>query len=324
MDKELPLVSIVAINYNNSKHLVETLDSIDQQTYKNIELIIVDDCSTDDSVKKIDQWLLTYNKPFQFIKHTENKGICKTINDGYKVAKGKYISSIATDDLMLPKKTEIQVQLLENTDDRVGMVFSDAFLIDENSSPIESKFIEKYKSNVFHINSENIYEDLLKGNFIPAMSIMIKSKIFSEIGYFDESLNYEDYDMWLRIAEIYKVHYSDYISAKYRIHNSSFTQVLSRDKWVVDDIKIYNKHKNKSPIAQRAFNYLIKDSFIKDNKNLYKYLKSMKINKRITIMCKIWGINALSHKNKIKLYEKSLNLISFYYKLQAILSNKNG
>ncbi|WP_303813338.1 glycosyltransferase family A protein, partial [Apibacter mensalis] len=96
MDKELPLVSIVAINYNNSKHLVETLDSIDQQTYKNIELIIVDDCSTDDSVKKIDQWLLTYNKPFQFIKHIENKGICKTINDGYKVAKGKYISSIAT------------------------------------------------------------------------------------------------------------------------------------------------------------------------------------------------------------------------------------
>lgn len=319
MDKELPLVSIVAINYNNSKHLVETLDSIDQQTYKNIELIIVDDFSTDDSVKKIDQWLFTYNKPFQFIKHTENKGICKTINDGYKVAKGKYISSIATDDLMLPKKTEIQVQLLENTDDLLGMVFSDVYLIDEDSNPIEGKFIEKYKSNVFHINSENIYEELLKGNFIPAMSIMIKSEILSKIGYFDENLNYEDLDMWLRIAEKYKIQYSEYISAKYRIHKNSITQKLSRDRWAVDDIKIYNKHKNNSPIANYFLNKLIYDSFIKDNNDVYKFLKNNKINKQITCMSKIWGMNYLSHRKKIDLYNKVMSIYKYYYKLIAFM-----
>jgi glycosyltransferase involved in cell wall biosynthesis len=324
VENKLPLVSIVAINYNNSKYLLETLNSIDQQTYKNIELIIVDDCSTDDSIKKIEHWLLSFNKPFQFIKHTENLGICKTINDGYKIAKGKYISSIATDDIMLPQKTEIQVQLLENTDDRVGMIFSDAYLIDENSNPLEGKFIEKYKSNLFHINSRNVYEDLLKGNFIPAMSIMIKKKVLLEVGYFDENLNYEDYDMWLRIAEKYKIHFSEYISVKYRIHKSSFTQVLSRDKWVVDDIKIYNKHINNSPLAKHNFNYLIKDSFIKDNKNLYEYLKNKKINKRITIMCKIWGNNYISHKNKIKLYDKTLTLMSYYYKIYTLINNKNG
>lgn len=321
MDKKLPLVSIVAINYNNSKYLLETLNSIDQQTYKNIELIIVDDCSTDDSIKKIEQWLLSFNKPFQFVKHTENQGICKTINDGYKIAKGKYISSIATDDIMLSQKTEIQVQLLENTDDRVGMIFSDAYLIDDNSNPLEGKFIEKYKSNLFHINSINVYEDLLKGNFIPAMSIMIKNKVLLEVGYFDENLNYEDHDMWLRIAEKYKIHYSEYVSAKYRIHKNSLTQKLTRDRWAVDDIKIYRKHKNNSPLAEYLLNELIKDSFLNDNHDVYKYLQNNKINKRITLMCKIWGINYLSHRKKINLYDKTITVWKYYYKLIALLRN---
>jgi glycosyltransferase involved in cell wall biosynthesis len=321
VENKLPLVSIVAINYNNSKYLLETLNSIDQQTYKNIELIIVDDCSTDDSIKKIEHWLLSFNKPFQFIKHTENLGICKTINDGYKIAKGKYISSIATDDIMLPQKTEIQVQLLENTDDRVGMIFSDAYLIDENSNPLEGKFIEKYKSNLFHINSRNVYEDLLKGNFIPAMSIMIKKKVLLEVGYFDENLNYEDHDMWLRIAEKYKIHYSEYVSAKYRIHKNSLTQKLTRDRWAVDDIKIYRKHKNSSPLAEYLLNELIKDSFLKDNDDVYKYLQNNKINKRITLMCKIWGINYLSHRKKTNLYDKTITAWKYYYKLIALLKH---
>lgn len=324
MKKKFPLVSIVAINYNNSKYVIETLDSIAQQTYENIELIIVDDCSTDDSIEKIEKWLLTFNKPYKFIKHTKNKGVCATINDGYRIAKGKYISSIATDDIMLPQKTDTQVQLLENTDDKTGMIFSDSYLIDENSQPISGKFIQKYNSDFSYLTDGITYEKLLKGNFIPAMTIMIKSKILSEIGYFDESLNYEDYDMWLRIAKNYKIQYSEYISAKYRLHKTSLTQTLLKDKWVVDDIKIYNKHKDDSPLAKSLFYNLIQESFINDNKNLYYYLKSSNINKRLILMYKIWGLSYLSHKKKIKLYNKIINIWASYYKISALLRNKNG
>jgi len=321
LKKKFPLVSIVAINYNNSKYVIETLDSIAQQTYENIELIIVDDCSTDDSIEKIEKWLLTYNKPYKFIKHTKNKGICATINDGYRIAKGKYISSIATDDIMLPQKTEIQVQFLENTKEEVGMIFSDAYLIDEHSNPMRNTFIQKYKPDLFHFNFEITYKNLLKGNFIPAMSVMIKNKILSDTGYFDENLNYEDYDMWLRIAQKYEIFYSEFISVNYRVHKSSLSQKFSSDKWAIDDIKIYTKHRNNSPIAEYLLNNLIKESFTKNNKNVYEYLKNKKINKRITFMCKIWGLRRISHKNKVYLYNKIVTLWSYYYKLIGLLRN---
>ncbi len=83
----LPLVTIGAVNYNNAKFLIETLESIKAQTYANIELIVVDDCSNDNSVELIEEWLKSYDRPVKFIKHDRNMGAIAGVNDVFDQAR---------------------------------------------------------------------------------------------------------------------------------------------------------------------------------------------------------------------------------------------
>ena len=90
MKDNFPLVSIVAICYNHEKFVKETLDSILHQTYSNIQLIIIDDCSQDNSVSEIKNWIKMNSVDCVFIERTENSGLCKNLNEGIVVSKGKY------------------------------------------------------------------------------------------------------------------------------------------------------------------------------------------------------------------------------------------
>ena len=102
----LPLVTIGAINYNNTCYVLETLNSILRQTYSEIELIIVDDASTDDSLLKIRKWLANYPLPYKLVVHSENQGVHKAYESVIQNATGEFISFIATDDLFEPEKIE--------------------------------------------------------------------------------------------------------------------------------------------------------------------------------------------------------------------------
>src|SRR5580704_6317104 len=99
-----PLVSVIALNHNQGKFLEETLDSVRNQTYKNIELIICDDCSTDDSTRKINKWIEQNNYKAKLIFNEQNLGVVKSSNRAIKQANGYYACFIACDDIMLPDK----------------------------------------------------------------------------------------------------------------------------------------------------------------------------------------------------------------------------
>lgn len=239
-----PLVSVGAINYNNGAFVIETLDSIKEQSYDNIELIIVDDCSTDNSLQLISDWLLSYNKPYKFIRHPKNLGVCATCNDLLKNATGKYLSIIATDDIMMPDKLKVQVDILEHTGKEVGAVYSDAVIINEDSSVTDELFIQRYrKFETFP--SGNLYRHLIKGNFLPTMSVLVKMDCYKVIGVFDEELIFEDYDMWLRMSRKFDFIYSDYVSVKYRIRRGSLMSVTRN--WDASSIKILSKHVSETP-----------------------------------------------------------------------------
>src|ERR1035441_9874426 len=94
-----PLVSTIVLSYNQSRFVLETLESVKAQTYKATQLIIVDDCSLDDSVATIDHWLQESGIHCEFIRHKKNQGICKSLNEALAVANGKYISMVASDDV---------------------------------------------------------------------------------------------------------------------------------------------------------------------------------------------------------------------------------
>ena len=126
-----PLVTVIALCYNHEKFIEECLQSVLNQTYTNVELIIVDDFSTDMSRGKIKLFFAKY--PFaKIILNEKNLGNCRSFNQAFHISKGKYIIDLSTDDVLLPTKIEEQVKLFESSE-KVGVVFSDADFIDENS-----------------------------------------------------------------------------------------------------------------------------------------------------------------------------------------------
>src|SRR5688572_24620643 len=112
ISEQLPLVTVVTLVYNTGKILNDTFNSVKIQSYKNIEHIIIDDCSTDNSVELVTKWISENNHKCKFIKNTINKGISGTINEAIKVATGKYFCVIG-DDIMLPHKIAKDVSILE-------------------------------------------------------------------------------------------------------------------------------------------------------------------------------------------------------------------
>lgn len=216
MKDDLPIVTVIASCYNHERFVVECLDDIRNQTYSNIQLIITDDCSTDHSVEIIENWIKTYDIKCLFIKHTENKGFPKTLNEALTYAEGKYVSIISTDDAWLSEFIEDRVKNLDSFDISIGVVYGNSFLMDENGNNIPEMYIkEEVKPQ------GNIYGDLAKRNFIPANSVLFRRKCFEEVGQYDENLSFEDYDMWLRISLKCKFIFSQQTLSKYRILDTS-------------------------------------------------------------------------------------------------------
>ena len=237
------LVSVVAICYNHEKFLKETLDSIKAQNYKNLEFIIIDDFSKDQSVKKIDSWIKENSFNCKFIKNDQNLGLVKSLNKALKQCHGKYYSLIACDDVYLPKKIENQVEIFEKLDQEYGAMYSDAYIINEDSSYQYGTQLSRTQIN--EPPTGNIYEVLLKlDNFVPAISIMFKAKTIKELGYYDESLIYDDYDMLLRLSKKFKIYFSKKTDVCYRLHQTNMNYNLDKPMFLDSKIKILFKHLN--------------------------------------------------------------------------------
>jgi glycosyltransferase involved in cell wall biosynthesis len=250
-DKNIcPLVTVIAGCYNHARFLRECLDSILSQSYTNIQLIITDDCSLDGSPALIDSWIRTNGVNCQFLKHEKNLGLCKTVNEALSLARGKYISGVSTDDVWLPGKLQTQVELMEQLPDKVGVIYSDALQMDEEGNLLEQTFIDAHRR--FGVKpTGKLHEHLWEGNFIPAMTALTRRECFDRVGLYDETLFYEDWDMWLRIARQYEFYYSDAVSAQYRIVSNSMAHG-NPDKMLLAGFQMCRKHIEKGWVTKEA------------------------------------------------------------------------
>lgn len=255
-----PIVSIICACYNQEEYIYESLESIKNQTFQNFELIIWDDASRDNSVSVIEAWIKSNPKySVQFVKHAINKGICASLNECFLISKGKYIQILALDDVILPFKLERHVGILEKSDKSDGLVFTDAFIMDENSKKYQNRFIA-YHHNYLSLETGNYFERLLKSNFIPAMSVLLKREIINDIGLWDEDLLFEDYDMWLRISRKYNFIFDDKVSVAYRLHSKNTHKTIS-DKLLVSSFKMYLKYSD-IPSIKKKLRTIIEHNYI--------------------------------------------------------------
>jgi glycosyltransferase involved in cell wall biosynthesis len=221
-----PLVTAFVGCYNQSRFVEECLDSVRHQTYPNLQVIIFDDCSKDNSVSVIDTWLKKRRLNWQFVPHSRNVGICASLNEVLRLTRGKYISMVAADDVWLPDKTARQVEMMEQMPADVGVLYSDAFQIDESGETLPQMFIEAHRK--FVAPPEGFLFDVLwERNFIPAMTTLIRRECFTQVGTYDEDLCFEDWDMWMRISRTFRFAYDKIPAAKYRIVSSSAARAMS-------------------------------------------------------------------------------------------------
>ena len=199
-----PLVSVVLLCYNQAEYVAGSIQSVLDQTYPNIELIIVDDASVDSSDSVIRNAIENVTEA-QYIHLVKNIGNCKAFNAGFKRSKGEYIIDLAADDHMHSDKIQKQVDFFSSLDKDFGVVYSDANLIDENNLNIGTQ-LEKVKSigKLGKMPSGIIFKELIRYFFIASPTQMIKREVFEELNGYDENLSYEDFDFWIRSARKWK------------------------------------------------------------------------------------------------------------------------
>ena len=286
-EKELPLVSVIVPCYNHEKYVEQTIESIVNQTYTNIEFIIIDDGSKDDSPNIIKRLSEKYGFYFE---QQENTGLSATLNKMIKMSKGKYIALIASDDICALDKIEILVAEIENLDDKYGLVCGNAqFIDDEGKILVREKnnhddCIKYYTSNRDDLNLATqfgTYESLLNGNYIPALSTLIKRDALIEVGLYDENLSLEDWSMWLKLSKKFKMKYVDRIVAFYRWHDSNITKTMNQTL-ASDIIHILEREKkycvNNNLMLIWRKRYYSSIIFLVRNKNYYQFIKKIFTN----------------------------------------------
>ena len=225
-----PLVTVICLCYNHASFVIEALESVLDQTHPNVELIIADDFSTDNSVQVIENWL-KQRPEIPFLVNNKNQGNTKTFNKCLKIARGDYIIDLAADDVLKPNCIANQLEGFEKTTYKnVGLIYGNAALISENGNFIKDYF--ETNSNRKRIKLQptgDIYIGLLNGNNnLCSISSLVKREVFETLNGYDEDLAYEDYDFWIRAARIYNFDYIDEILVQKRVLKNSMYTLLDK------------------------------------------------------------------------------------------------
>jgi alpha-1,3-rhamnosyltransferase len=233
---ELPLVSVISVCYNHAKYVLETLDSIKNQTYPNIELIIMDDSSIDNSVEVIKSWINKNDYDCQFIAHQKNQGLCKTLNEAINFISGVYVQIISCDDILNSNKIKLQIELFNNLSSAYGVIHTDLNYINE-----KSEFIDRAKSRQRSNFKDEFYYKLIESNKIAAPTLLYKYQSILDVGKFDERYSFEDLDILLKLSKKYKIAYLDKCLLNYRILDTSLYRTRGI-KGTLDRVKIIYSH----------------------------------------------------------------------------------
>lgn len=206
LSKSQPLVSVVIATYNMGQYLAQAVDSILQQTWKNIEVVVVDDGSKDNTPEVMTQY--QGDTRVIYIRN-ENQGQPKAKNCGIKNTKGEFVAFCDADDLWEPNKLEVQMPLF--TSPQIGIVYSDISNIDENNVRYEKVADEvRYTGKVT--------DQMLIKNFVPFGTAVIRRACIEKSGMFDEQFRMGiDWDLWLRYSLDWEFAYTPMRTYIYRV-----------------------------------------------------------------------------------------------------------
>jgi glycosyltransferase involved in cell wall biosynthesis len=284
-----PLVSIVCLCYNHERFVQEAVQSVLAQTYKHLQVIIVDDASSDHSRQVIEK-IVKQHPSVIYLPLESNIGNCAAFNRGFELVKGEFVVDFATDDVMLPDRIEKQVNFFSQLDSRYGVVFSDALYIDEHGRPVRSHFEYLFRKRLIErIPQGDIYKDILTTYFIPSPTMLVRTKVLKEMQGYDEQLSYEDFDFWVRSSRNYFYAFQNESLTRIRKSRKSMSvgwyqpgdkQLHSTYLVCLKAWKLNRSSEDHNALAKRV-KYEIRQSVFSNNKKeaalFYSLLKTMKM-----------------------------------------------
>ena len=245
MNKELPLVSVVVITYNSAKTVLETLDSIKNQTYKNIELIISDDCSNDNTVVVCKEWIKLNFQNFinaEVVESVKNTGTAPNLNRGIKHSKGKWIKILAGDDTLTSDSIEQFYNFVKQNKCEICVCDLNLFS-DENQDLSDIKLVYNQYHNNLKEDLNKQLKRIYKEYTIPGPGFFFSRSLYNLVSGFDEK--YPFCEEWPFAYKVLKIGYKFYPCSKklvnYRISSSSLCREKSNG---LGNYLLYTSNKN--------------------------------------------------------------------------------
>lgn len=231
MSADSPRVSVILPVYNGARYLRETLSSVLGQSMADLEVVAVDDGSTDESGAILEG----IDDPRLIVTHQENRGISATRNAAIRAARAPFVAFIDQDDLWAGEKLEKQLAAFGD-DPEVGLVHCQAGRIDEHSKKLSGGPVVAASWL-----AGDVRRMMLVGNAVPGTAaVVVRREVFDEVGYFDEELNgADDWDMWSRIAARYRFAYLPEALAFTRLHPANTSTDVERMR--ADSLRVMEK-----------------------------------------------------------------------------------
>jgi glycosyltransferase involved in cell wall biosynthesis len=218
----MPMVSVIIPTHNRAEFIADAITSVLEQTYKNFELFIVDDASTDITAEVVSKF---DDKRIHYIRHDTNKGGSAARNTGIRNSTYDYIAFLDDDDEWLPDKLEKQVQTILSSIPEVGCVYTGCFRVDKTTGKVIDHIIPTKRGN---IDLDLRLQNCVGGS----SSVLLKRECLDKVGLFDETLPCsQDYDLWIRLAKEFSFECIQEPLFRYYHHQekiSTNVEVLSR------------------------------------------------------------------------------------------------
>ena len=216
------LATVMVPAYNHEKYIIECLEGLANQTFKNFQCIVTDDCSTDRTPQILEENQRKYG--YELILNKQNVGISASLtNMAQNYARGKYLFICASDDVYTPDRIEKQVKYMEEHP-TYGMCYARTIMIDDSSKIVGKDKFQGYLSG-------SIFKEVFLRRFNLGICVAMKAEVLAELGYYKEGLLAEDYYMNCKIAEKYPIGFVDDYLLKYRVAPLS----NKRDPWKLVD-----------------------------------------------------------------------------------------
>lgn len=237
----MPRVSVIIPTYNRYNYLKNAIDSILEQTVNDLEIIIIDDASNDNTPSILRDF---NDNRIKYIRHAVNKGGSAARNTGIKESSSEYIAFLDDDDLWLPGKLEEQLNLIKQLPPDFGAVSCDYYLTNNIGSLFKAETPLKQNDRYMAKSKFSLSNDLLLNNYVGSTSqVLVKKLCFERVGNFDTELkSCQDLDMWIRIARVFKFTYVDKPLIIYRLHQHKISRDLNA--LIQGHEKLFDKYKS--------------------------------------------------------------------------------